>query len=117
MVPSSLARGSVRQLSWGSRMSDRPVVLVSNMTALPWRMTAMCMGDTPEFSLTMVHSPTGPSPVAAATWTVSSAALLSGPDGGTLVSPVAVAGAAPFSSCSVCTGAACSSEPSKAFWK
>jgi hypothetical protein len=107
----------MRQLSWGNRMSDRPVVLVSNMTALPWRITTMCMADTPEFSLTMVHEPTAPPPLSAGSATVSCAALLGGPPAGTLVRPVARAGAAPRSSCSVCVGTVCSGVPSKAFWK
>ena len=65
------------------RMSDRPVVGVSNMTARPWRMMARCMAETPELSLTMVQAPSAlSSRVLTRSLTVSLEALLGVPVGG-----------------------------------
>jgi hypothetical protein len=87
MAPGGTLRGSGRQLPAGSIDRDGPVVVVSNITALPCRMIARCIADTPEFSLRTVHQPANPPALSTGSTTLSRNAPVGADRSGTLKSP------------------------------
>lgn len=94
----------------GSLSRDGPVVTVSNMMALSFRMITKCIADTPAFSVMTDHAPGLP-----AVWSSTGMVIVSCPAAvgadraGTFMRPLRLTGAAARLDWSLARGTTCSS--------